>query len=483
MATQLNPPICTTSIFTYDGTPKTVILTNFNSTRMQLLNGSATTAGTHIAMVALKDNTDTWSDTHDNKPKIYPYQINKSSNVVSVSENNVTLTLSRMYKDITIYRNGDGNLNVVSMNPEIATINQISTDTYRITAVNGGSTAIWIDVLEDANYTASTIEINVEVMLPDTILDNNTWEVISQISTNKLGPTFWQIGDTKKIRVNGNIGDTVTLDNVDMYVHILAFDHNLQFELPGITFGCFANPSGIGYKNVVLTDTTTGVQRNGLKCFNMNHWGTSSIPYNTNYGGWKGCDLRYDILGSTDVAPSGYGNVPTVNRVGYDPTSTCATNPVPNTLMAALPSDLRAVMKPTIKWQCQGGINATSTSQSNSYNSSKLEYSIDYLPLMSVYEVGSRTVDSVGINTAEGRHTTQYLYFQQSAYNVFGSYTDLTVSSSGNATNANGIITRSAGQYSDIFIIQGYVNTSGELPRASGTNSAYPRPLSPTFLV
>ena len=36
---------------------------------------------------------------------------------------------------------------------------------------------------------------------------------------------------------------------------------------------------------------------NGAKYFNMNHWG------NYNYGGWAGCDLRYDVLGSTDVPP------------------------------------------------------------------------------------------------------------------------------------------------------------------------------------
>ena len=39
----------------------------------------------------------------------------------------------------------------------------------------------------------------------------------------------------------------------------------------------------------------------GRKGFNTNHWG------NYNYGGWKGCDARYDILGSTNKQPSGYG--------------------------------------------------------------------------------------------------------------------------------------------------------------------------------
>ena len=64
---------------------------------------------------------------------------------------------------------------------------------------------------------------------------------------------------------------------------------------------------------------------------------------NTNAGGWKGCDLRYDVLGST-------------NTNDGDATATTATNPVANTLMAALPSDLRAVMQPmTIYTDNTGG--------------------------------------------------------------------------------------------------------------------------------
>ena len=77
----------------------------------------------------------------------------------------------------------------------------------------------------------------------------------------------------------------------------------------------------------------------------MNHRGGSSSPYNTNYGGWKGCDLRYDILGGTSTQPSGYTATPTTSRVGYDATAATISSPVSNTLMAALPSDLRAVLR------------------------------------------------------------------------------------------------------------------------------------------
>ena len=129
----------------------------------------------------------------------------------------------------------------------------------------------------------------------------------------------------------------------------------------------------------------------------MNHR-SSTDP--TNFGGWKGCDLRYDILGSTNVAPSGYGSVVTTSRVGYDASDTCATSPVPGTLMAALPSELRAVMKPmTIYTDNTGG--GTNTA-------SNVTSSVDYLPLLAEFEIfGTRS----NANSAEQNYQAQYAYY------------------------------------------------------------------------
>ena len=105
----------------------------------------------------------------------------------------------------------------------------------------------------------------------------------------------------------------------------------------------------------------------------MNHWG------NVNYGGWKGCDLRYDILGSTDKAPSDYGKAHTTSCTGYDATSAAITNPVANTLMAALPADLRAALAAWTVYTDNYG---------NSSNvAANVTASIDYLPLLSEFEV------------------------------------------------------------------------------------------------
>ena len=220
----------------------------------------------------------------------------------------------------------------------------------------------------------------------------DSWEVISQRSQAGTAQNYYNVGDVKKIFLNGTIGASQITRSV--YACILGFNHNASLEGNGITFGCF-NYLSENFEDFAVTDSNYDSSKtDGTKAFNISHWGA------VNYGGWAGCDLRYDILGSTDVAPSGYGTTPDSSRVGYDATSTCATNPVANTLMSCLPSDLRAVMKPITKYtdnvggESEVAENVTST--------------IDYLPLLSEYEVfGARN----RANQYEQTKQAQYAYF------------------------------------------------------------------------
>lgn len=186
---------------------------------------------------------------------------------------------------------------------------------------------------------------------------------------------------------------TLTIDTT-LYAYILGFDHNTaNGESRGITFGGFK--TDVKGTDVALCDSHMGLySTDGSKWFNMSHWG------NYNYGGWKGSDMRYDILGSTNVQPSGYGSEPTTSKVGYDATSTCATTPIANTLMSCLPSDLRAVMKPMIKY--------TDNKGNGSNVETNVTTSIDYLPLLSEYEVqGTRSY----ANQYEQNKQAQYTYY------------------------------------------------------------------------
>lgn len=232
-------------------------------------------------------------------------------------------------------------------------------------------------------------------------LEESTWDEISQISNAGKASQYYKLGDTKSIRIQGLVG-TKSYD-VTINVVIIGFDHNSNLEGRGISFGCFL----YGGQFTALVDDYNGQfsLTDGQKAFNIYHW----YKRGNSYGGWKGSDIRYDILGSTNQAPSGYGGDIESSRVGYDATSTTATSPVPNTLMAALPSDLRAVMKPITKYSDNSGNKDSSASA--------ISASVDYLPLVSECEMyGSSNYE----NSNAASYTSQYDYFKNgfSQYSV-----------------------------------------------------------------
>lgn len=224
-------------------------------------------------------------------------------------------------------------------------------------------------------------------------LDGKTWAEISEISELGNAANYFSVGDCKAITLNGTVG-TIDFDNQELYVYILGFNHNSEYEGNGISFGTFKTAKSNGIDVCLVDEKYASYISNGTKYFNMNHWG------NYNYGGWSACDMRYDILGSTDVQPSTYGSSPSSGRVGYNPTESCATSPVENTLMAALPSDLRAVMKPITKYSNNTGGSGDTAE--------KVTTTIDYLPLLSEFEIfGSRSY----ANSAEQNYQVQYDYY------------------------------------------------------------------------
>lgn len=221
-------------------------------------------------------------------------------------------------------------------------------------------------------------------------LEEATWEQIAQVSTDGTAQNYFAVGDTKMIHIEGTVGAHEI--NSELGVYIIGFDHNEEIEGKGIHFGTFKN----GGVELALHSGRSGNSddTNGDKYFNLNHWG------GLNYGGWAACDLRYDILGSTDVAPSNYGEARTTASVGYDASETCATNPVHNTIMAALPAELRAVMKPMVKYTDNFG-GKTNTEDT-------VTVKIDYLPLLSEFEVFGKITNA---NSYESNKQKQYEYY------------------------------------------------------------------------
>lgn len=224
-----------------------------------------------------------------------------------------------------------------------------------------------------------------------------TWAQISAIGAAGTGDTYWDIGDMHDVTLNGTVG-IKTYSNVTKKMFIAHFNYKSQ---NGVYLMGFKDPS-TGNVLGMCDSNYNSNKSDGTKMFNMNHWGRSSSPYNTNYGGWKGCDLRYDILGSTNVAPSGYGSTPTTSRAGNDPSNyNIVSSPVANTLMAALESGLRQYMKSFAVYTDNKGNSSTAAAN--------VTASVDYIVLPAEYEVfGANS----GANENEGAQQEQLEYYR-----------------------------------------------------------------------
>ena len=307
------------------------------------------------------------------------WSIAKAQGSISVSETSVTIlgalgTTKQVTVNIT---SGYGDLVATSSAPNIATVS-VDGNTLTITSVANGNATITINMV--GNYQASAT-IAVSALVVSAVLSENTAATIRAVADNDLGENYWAVGDTYPVPLNGTVG-TKSYSNVTEWAYILGFNHNADREGEHlIHFGCFRTAQ-TGGRGIALDDSYNGsTSTSGSKWFNMNH------SSRTNSGGWKGCDLRYDVLGSTDVD-------------GGNPTSTCATSPIANTLMAALPADLRAVMKPATKY--------TDNTGGGSSSSSNVTATQDYLPLLAEFEVhGARTY----ANTYERNYQEQYAYY------------------------------------------------------------------------
>ena len=380
---------------TYNKNSQSPSWSNYDTSKMTIGGTtSGTNASTYNATFTPKSDY-CWSDG-TTTAKTVSWKIGKATGTLTVSKTSVTVDKDNLTTTFTIGGNHDGTLSVKSNNTSIATVS-LSGNTATVSHVNQttGNTTITVSCGAGTNYTApsnKTVDVIASFMPPmGNALDTYTWEQIAQISAAGKGDDYFDVGDRKGVLVNGTVGTLAV--NATYYVYILGFAHNGASNT--IDFGGFKSAAS-GGSDLCLTDGNyNSYSTNGSKYFNMNHWG------NYNYGGWAGCDLRYDVLGSTNVAPSGYGSAVSSGRKGNDATSTCATSPVANTLMAALPSALRAVMKPMTIY--------TDNTAGGSDTASYVTKSVDYLPLLAEFEIfGSRSY----ANSAEKNYQKQYDYYK-----------------------------------------------------------------------
>ena len=358
---------------TYNGSAQTPTFSNYDTNKMTLSVTGQTNAGTYSASVTPKDDY-MWSD-ETTAAKTISWTINKATGTLTVSKDTVNLTPDVLSDTFTIGGNHDGTINVVSNNTGIATVSR-SGNTVTVNNVNKttGETTITVSCGAGTNYTAPASKtVKVVAKFVSKTLNENDWSVIKDVSDAGQATNYWAVGNTKNIKINGKIGNT-TFSNYSVDVFILGFNHNSSREGNNkIHFMIGKN----GTKLVGLYDSKYGPDAGwpsgGTGSFVMN---TS----NTNNGGWNNSYMRKTILGN----------------------SNSPTSPLSNSFMAALPADLRAVMKSVTKYtdntangggNVQGYVTATT----------------DYLWLLAEFEVqGSRTY----ANSYEQNYQAQYQYFK-----------------------------------------------------------------------
>lgn len=243
----------------------------------------------------------------------------------------------------------------------------VSGYTYSPTgALAAGNNTITISYSEGGVTKTTTQAITVTTI--SSTLNSNSWATIKAVSDAGQGDNYWDVGDTKTITINGKVGN-FTFSNLSIAVFILGFNHNSSREGSNrihFQIGKISN------KLVGLCDSQYGSYPSGSGYFNMN---TSR----TNTGGWNSSNMRKNILGNTGTPSS----------------------PPANTLLAALPADLRAVMKSVTKYSDNTG--------GGSNTASYVTATTDWLFLLAEFEYhGSRSY----ANSAEQNYQQQYAYYQ-----------------------------------------------------------------------
>ena len=229
------------------------------------------------------------------------------------------------------------------------------------------TTAVTVSYSEGGVTKTTTTPVTVTSI--SNTLASNSWATIRAVSDAGKGSNYWSVGDAKGITINGKVGAT-TISNLAISVFILGFNHNASRE------GSNRIHFQIGKINGTLVGLVDGNYSNYTSttgAFTMN---TSQ----TNSGGWNNSHMRKTVLGSNSAS---------------------ATSPAANTLLAALPADLRAVMKPATKYSDNTGGGSDTASYVTS--------TTDLLPLLSEFEYhGARYY----ANSAEKNYQAQYDYYR-----------------------------------------------------------------------
>lgn len=367
---------------TYTGNEQTPAWNGYNTAQMTIGGTTkGTSAGSYNATFTPGSNYK-WSDGSTGA-KTVTWSIAKAAGSLTVSPTSLYLDANNKVKYIYVTRAGNGTITATSSNTGVATVS-VSGTTVTVTGVSSGSATITIKVAAGTNHNApsnKTVSVTAELVPAKADLGSMSWSDIRKVSDAGIASTYWNVGDSKQITVNGTVG--LTAINMNVFAFILGFDHNSSREGTNRIHFQIGKVSSSG-NQICFCDAQYNNWNGNQGGFTMNP--ATSSTASTNSGGWNNCHMRKTLLGSA--------NTP--------------TSPTAGTFMNALPSDLRSVMKSCTKY--------TDNTGGGSNTASYVTATTDYLWLLSEFEVqGARTY----ANSAEQNYQQQYQYYKNGNTKVF----------------------------------------------------------------
>lgn len=352
---------------TYNGASQSPTLSGYDATKMSLSGTQmATNAGSYTMQASLKDDKYEWPDG-TTTAKSVNWSIGKKAGSFTKDKTSIQITTDNQSDTITITREGTGAISASSNDTQVATTS-VSGNVITVTGVKSGNCVITINVSEDTNHTAPASQmVNVSSSLISNTLNDNRWEDIKSVSDAGTGATYWNVGDYKNIRIYGTVQGMSLNSTVRAF--ILGFNHNSAKEGSNrIHFQIGKTTSGT---DIAFCDSNYDSQGSS-QGFRMN-------LSETTVGGWNDSYGRKTLLGNSGTPNS----------------------PPANSFMAALPADLRAVMKSVTKYTNNTG-NGNNTSDA-------VTATTDYLFFLAEFEVHG---EQSWANEYEQNYQAQYDYYK-----------------------------------------------------------------------
>ena len=223
------------------------------------------------------------------------------------------------------------------------------------------------------NITIDALKIyEISFSVVSATLNDNPWNIISEISASGEASNYWNVGDVKTIIINGQVGNT-TFSNLSIDAYILGINHNASVEGNNRIHFCIGK---VNNKTVGLVDSQYGQ-------YPMTSSGYFSMSYgdsDTNRGGWEGCYMRNSVM---------------------------------QWIKNALPTDLQNVLKTVVKF--------TDNTGGGTDNSSNVTATTETICLEAEFEVhGTRMY----ANSYEQNKQQQYDYYKNGNSKIRYKYND-----------------------------------------------------------